>query len=60
MDLIQSELCNFDVICITESWLDGKTADNDIKTENFKLFRRDMPGDHHDGIRVYNRNNVFQ
>ena len=24
-DLIQSELCNFDVICITESWLDGRT-----------------------------------
>ena len=34
MDLIQSELCNFDVICITESWLDGRTADDDIKIEN--------------------------
>ena len=35
MDLIQSELCNFDVISITESWLDGRTSDDDIKIENF-------------------------
>ena len=59
MDLIQSELCNFDVICITESWLDGKTSDDDIKIEIYKLFRRDRPGDHHGGIRVYVCNNVF-
>ena len=59
IDLMQSELCNFDVICITESWLDGRTADDDIKIENFKLFRRDRPGDHHGGICVYIRNNVF-
>ena len=59
MDLIQLELCNFDVICITESWLDDRTPDDDIKIENFKLFRRDRPGDHHGGICVYVRNNVF-
>ena len=59
MDLVQSELCNFDVICITESWLYGRTSDDDIKIENFKLFRRDRPGDHHGGICVYVRNNVF-
>ena len=38
MDLIQSKLCNFDVICITESWLDGRTLDEDddikLKTLN--------------------------
>ena len=59
MDLIQSELCNFDVICITESWLDRRTSDDDIKIENFKLFRRDRPGDHHGGICVYVCNSVF-
>ena len=52
-------MCNFDVICITESWLDGRTSDNEIKIENFKLFRRDRPGDHHGGICVYVRNNIF-
>ena len=60
MDLIQSELCNFDVICIIESWLDVRTSDDDIKIENLKLFRRDRPGDHHGGICVYVHNNVFQ
>ena len=59
MDLKQSKLCNFDVICITESWLDGRTSDDDIQIENFKLFRRDRTGDHHGGICVYVRNNVF-
>ena len=59
IDLMQSELCNFDVICIAESWLDGRTADDDIKIENFKLFRRNRPGDHHGGICVYIRNIFF-
>ena len=36
----------------------GRTADDDIKIENFKLFRRDRVGDHHGGICVYIRNNV--
>ena len=49
----------FDIICITESCLDGKTSDYDIKIENFKLFRRDRPGDHHGVISFYVRNNVF-
>ena len=31
MDLIQSELCNFDVICRTVHWLDGRTSNYDIK-----------------------------
>ena len=59
MDLIQSELCNFDLICISESWLDSETSDDDIKIENFKLFRRDRSVDHHGGICVYVPNNVF-
>ena len=59
MDLIQSELCNFDFICITESWLDGRTADDDIKNENFKPFRRDGSGDHHGGICVDIRITIF-
>ena len=51
MDLIQSELCNFDVICITESWLDGRTADDDIKIENLNCLEgTDRSGDHHGRI----------
>ena len=59
LDLIESELRSFDVICITESWLDGRTSDEDINIENFKLLQRDRPGDHHGGICVYVRSNIF-
>ena len=59
LDLIGSELRSFDVICITETWLDGRVLDEDIEIENFDLFRRDRPGDHHGGICVYVRNNIF-
>ena len=52
MDVLQSELGNFDVICEIESWLDGRTSHDDIKIENCKQFRRDMPGYHHGGICV--------
>ena len=59
LDVIESEFRSFDVICITESWLDGRTSDEDINIENFKLFRRDRPGDYHGGICVYVRSNIF-
>ena len=59
LDLIESELRSFDVICITESWLDGRTSDENINIEDFKLFRRDRPGDYHGGICVYVRSNIF-
>ena len=26
--LIESKFCNFDIICITESWLDGRASDD--------------------------------
>ena len=59
LDLIESELHSFNIICITETWLDGRISDEDIKFETFNLFRRDRPGDNHGGICVYVRNNVF-
>ena len=52
-------MCSFDVICVPESWLDGRTSLDDIKIENFKLFRRDRLGDHHGGICVYVRHNYW-
>ena len=59
VDLIESECLNFDVICITETWLDDSIVDEDIKIENFNLFRRDRPGGHHGGVCMFVRNNVF-
>lgn len=28
LDIIESELCNFDIICLTETWLDDRTLNN--------------------------------
>ena len=28
LDIIESELCNFDIICLTETWLDDRTPNN--------------------------------
>ena len=59
IDIIESELRNFDVIGISETWLDARTSDDEIRINDFKLYRRDRPGDPHGGICVYIRNNVF-
>ena len=50
LDFIESEQQSFNVISVTETLLDGRISDEDIKFENFNLFRRDRPGDHHRGI----------
>ena len=59
IDLIELELCRFDVICISETWLDDRKSDEDIRIDNFKLFRRDRPGDHNGGTCVYIRSHIF-
>lgn len=59
LDLIESELQNFDVICLTETWLDQRTRDDNLSINGFKLYRRDRPGDNHGGICVYVRNNIY-
>ncbi|MCG8113299.1 MAG: endonuclease/exonuclease/phosphatase family protein, partial [Candidatus Thiodiazotropha taylori] len=59
LNLIEAELRNFDVICLTETWLDQRTTDDDLYLEEFKLFRRDRPGDNHGGICVYVRKNMY-
>lgn len=59
LNLVEAELRNFDVICLTETWLDQRTTDDDLYLEEFKLFRRDRPGDNHGGICVYVRKNMY-
>ena len=59
LDLIETELRNFDVISITETWLDQRTSDSDLNIKGFNLFRRDRPGDNHGGICVYVRDNIY-
>ncbi|MCG8092843.1 MAG: endonuclease/exonuclease/phosphatase family protein [Candidatus Thiodiazotropha endolucinida] len=59
LDLLEVELQNFDVICITETWLDQRTSDEDLNLNGYKLFRRDRLGENYGGICVYVRNNTY-
>ena len=43
----------FDVICITESWLHNAISDDEIKMEEYTVFRRDRGG-----VCVYVKNNL--
>ncbi|MCG8047066.1 MAG: hypothetical protein N0E48_15780, partial [Candidatus Thiodiazotropha endolucinida] len=47
VDVIESELRNFDAICLTETWLDNRVPDETIKINGFSLYRRDRVGDNH-------------
>ena len=59
VDLIGAELINFDIICLTETWLDRRTTDDALNLEGYKLFHRDRNGDCHGGVCVYVKNNVY-
>ena len=59
LDLIETELRHFDVICIKESWLDQRTSDEDLSLNGYKFFRRDSVGDIHGGICVYVRDSIY-
>ena len=58
-DLLEAKLSNFDVICLTETWLDQRTADNAIKFNGYTTYRRDRVVDPHGGICVYVKHYFF-
>ena len=58
VDIIESELSNFDIICLTETWLDERTSNDTISLNEYNLYRRDRGGDNHGGICVYAKQNV--
>ena len=60
VDILDSELSSFDVVCLSETWLDNRTTDSDIKMHGFKVpYRRDRLGDNHGWICVYVKENVY-
>ena len=58
-DILFSELNNFSVISVTETWLDQRTSDSDIALEGYVTYRRDRVGDNHGGVCVYVHDNIF-
>ena len=60
IDILESELNTFSIVCLTETWLDQRILDNDIKMNSYKLpFSRDRPDDNHGGICVYVKENLY-
>ena len=59
LDIIESEFCNFDIICLTETWLDQRTSNNTLSLNEYNLHRRDRVGDNHGGICVYATQNIY-
>ena len=58
IDILESELHNFDIICLTKTWLDERTSNDTISLNEYNLYRRDRVGDNHGGICVYAKQNV--
>ena len=53
-DIIEPELTNFDIISLTETWLNDSISNEDLKFNEFQdPFRRDRVDDSHGGVIVY-------
>ena len=59
IELIGSELRNFNIICHTETWLNQNTPDDSLKINEFKLYRRDRRADNYGGVCVYIKENIY-
>ena len=59
VDIIQSELQQFDVISLTETWLDNTISDDEIIFNGFNLFRRDQVNDRHGGVCVFVKRELY-
>ena len=59
LDIIEPELSNFDLVSLTETWLNERVLTQDLAFNNYRLpFRRDRSGDSHSGIVVYVKENI--
>ena len=52
IEAIESELSNFDVICLTETWLDHRSSDDLLALADYTLYRQDRGRDAYGGICV--------
>ena len=59
VESLESELFNFQILCLTETWLNQTVTDDDNKFSGYNPpFRRDRQGDSHGGICVYVNENL--
>ena len=59
IDIIEPELPNFDLVSLTETWLNERVLTQDLAFNNYRLpFRRDPVGDSHGGMVAYVKENI--
>ena len=50
---------NFDVLCLTETWLDNNIDDNEIKIDGYNINRLDRTDKQHGGILFYVKDGII-
>ena len=59
IDILEPELSTFDLVSLSETWLNDSISTEDLLFNDFKApFRRDRVGDSHGGIIVYVKNDI--
>ena len=59
IDFLESELANFDLISITETWFNQSISNADVNINGFRApFRKDRLGDGYGGEAVYIKNDI--
>ena len=58
-ELVGSELRNFNIICLTETWLGPNTTDEAMRIDDYSLYRRDRPTENHGGVCVYIKEDIY-
>ena len=59
IDILEPELSTFDLVSLSETWLNDSISTEDLLFNDFKApFKRDRVGDSHGGIIVYVKNDI--
>ena len=59
LDLLTTELSEFDILAFTETWLKPSVPTNDLTIDSYRIpERKDRPSDSHGGVILYVKNNI--
>ena len=59
LDLLGSELFDFDILSFSETWLNPSVSSNDLHIQSFNTpERKDRVGDSHWGVLIYDKDNI--
>ena len=53
LDILYTELCDFDILAFSESWLNASVPDEDLYFQLNHKQRKDRDGDSHGGVILY-------